>query len=250
MHFLPGSPGRCPVKKVQQHYDEIADIYDDRYDGNRGKYYHGHISDHVMGVLPRGGLLLDIGCGTGLFVQRYVEEGGQAVGLDISPGMVRHGRQRCPASGFFVGTADVLPFKDATFDALASLLAFSYVPDPEAMLRECYRILKPGGRIAVCTLSRTVFTSIVPIAYQVGEKVGLKKVGVGDFGEHYYTNSEIARLFCKAGFEDVAVSRCSFAHLNLADPVFYLARKVEPFIEENLPYLAYNVCAGGKKPEG
>ncbi|MCT8337659.1 methyltransferase domain-containing protein [Methanoculleus sp. Afa-1] len=237
------------MKKVQQHYDEVADIYDNRYDGNRGRYYHGHISDHVMREIPKGGFLLDLGCGTGLFVQRYVDDGGQAVGLDISPGMVRHGRQRCPGSGFCVGTADVLPFKDATFDALASLLAFSYVPDPEGMLRECFRVLKPGGRIAVCTLSRTVFTSIAPIVYQMGEKVGLKKVGVGDFDEHYYTNAEIAELFKAAGFESVSVSRCSFAHLNLADPVFNLARKVEPFVEEKLPYLAYNVCAGGKKPE-
>ncbi|HOI58510.1 MULTISPECIES: methyltransferase domain-containing protein [unclassified Methanoculleus] len=237
------------MKKVQQHYDEVADVYDDRYDGRRGKCYHKHICDHVMSVLPRDGFLLDLGCGTGLFVQRYVEEGGRAVGLDISPGMVRHGRHRCPESGFCVGTADVLPFKDETFNALASLLAFSYVPDPEGMLRECYRVLKPGGRIAICTLSRTVFTSIVPLFYQVGEKVGLKKVGVGDFDEHYYTNAEIAGLFRDAGFEDVSVGRCSFAHLNLADPVFNLARKVEPFVEEKLPYLAYNVCAAGKKPK-
>lgn len=237
------------MNKVQQHYDEIADIYDDRYDGHRGRSYHRHISDHVMSVLPKGGFLLDLGCGTGLFVERYIQEGGRAVGLDISPGMVRHGRQRCPVSGFCVGTADVLPFRDGTFDALASLLAFSYVPDPEAMLEESYRVLKPGGRIAICTLSRTVFTSIVPLVYQVGEKVGLKKVGVGDFSERYYTNREIAGLLEEAGFAEISVGRCSFAHLNLADPVFSLARKVEPFVEENLPYLAYNVCAAGKKPE-
>ena len=238
------------MKKVQQHYDEIADVYDKRYDGRRGRCYHGHIRDHVMQYLPKGGFLLDVGCGTGLFVQRYVQEGGRAVGIDISPGMVRHGRERCPDCGFFVGTADALPFRDDSFDALASLLAFSYIPDPEATLRECYRVLPPGGRISVCTLSRTVFTSIVPIVYQMGEKVGLKKVGVGDFDEHYYTNGEIAGLFREAGFTDVSVGRCSFAHLNLADPVFNLARKVEPIVEEKLPYLAYNVCAAGKKPEG
>jgi len=237
------------VKKVQQHYDEIVDVYDERYDGRRGRYYHGHIRDHVMRNLPKGGFLLDVGCGTGLFVQRYVEEGGRAVGLDLSPGMVRHGRGRCPDCGFCVGTADALPFVDGSFDALASLLAFSYIPDPEAALRECYRVLAPGGRITVCTLSRTVFTSIVPLVYRVGERIGLRGVGMGDFDEHYYTNAEMARLFRDAGFEDVTISRCSFAHLTLVEPIFTLARKVEPFIEKRLPYLAYNVCASGEKPE-
>jgi hypothetical protein len=72
---------------------------------------------------------------------------------------------------------------------------------------------------------------------------------MGDFDEHYYTNAEMARLFRDAGFEDVTISRCSFAHLTLVEPIFTLARKVEPFIEKRLPYLAYNVCASGKKPE-
>ncbi|MFY9195530.1 MAG: ubiquinone biosynthesis protein UbiE, partial [Methanoculleus sp.] len=74
-------------------------------------------------------------------------------------------------------------------------------------------------------------------------------VGVGDFDEHYYTNGELAGLLEDAGFTDVSVTRCSFAHVNLADPIFALAQKVEPIIEEKLPYLAYNVCAAGKKPK-
>jgi ubiquinone/menaquinone biosynthesis C-methylase UbiE len=237
------------VKKVQQHYDEVADIYDDRYDCRRGRTYHGHICSQVMRFIPPGGFMLDVGCGTGLFVKRYVEEGGKAVGLDISPKMVEKARLRCPENNFIVGTADVLPFADNTFDALASLLAFSYVPDPERMLKESFRVLKPGGRIGICTLSRNAFTSAVPLIYQVGEKIGIHKVGVGDFGEHYYSGSEMRELLTNAGFVDVSVKRCSFAHLNLADPLYDLAKKAEPFVEEKIPYLAYNICAGGKKPE-
>ncbi len=237
------------MKKVQQHYDDVADIYDDRYDRAQGIYYHAHIRDQIACHLPKGGFLLDLGCGTGLFVREYVETGGRAVGLDISPKMVGKAQQRCRESGFVVGTADVLPFRDNTFDALASLLAFSYVPDPEGMLKEAYRVLKPGGSIAICTLGHNIFTSAVPVIYQVGEKVGLKKVGVGDFGEHYYSEKEIRDLLAGAGFVDVDTNRCSFAHLALRGPVFRLARSVEPFVEEHIPYLAYNVCGSGRKPE-
>jgi ubiquinone/menaquinone biosynthesis C-methylase UbiE len=238
------------MKKVQQHYDEVADIYDDRYDGRRGRYYHGHICDTVLRCLPGRGFLLDLGCGTGLFVRRYRDEGGTAVGLDISPRMVLQGRNRVKESDFFVGTAEVLPFRDGSFDAMASLLAFSYLPDPEAMLRESFRVLKPGGGIAICTLSRTIFTRMVPVIYRVGEQVGLKKVGVGAFGERYYTDRELLDLLGRAGFTEVSVTRCSFAHLNLMDPFFSLARSAEPFVEKHLPYLAYNVCVSGRKPDG
>ena len=234
--------------KVQRHYDDFADVYDARYSGHRGSEYHRHISDHIMNLLPDGGNLLDIGCGTGLFMDRYIGRGGSAVGVDISSGMVRHGRRSGIDGDFCVGTATMLPFRDDAFDAVSSILAFSYVPDPAAMIRESFRVLTPGGRLAICTLSRTLITSLVPIVYRVEERLGLKSVCVGDFGEHYYTNAEMAELLSDAGFEDVATSRCTFAHVSLADPVFEMVQKIEPFVERAVPYLAYNVCASGTKP--
>ena len=77
--------------KIQEHYDTIADVYDHHYDQRRGRSYHKHISTHIMNALPHGGKLLDIGCGTGLFVQRYIEAGGNAIGLDMQYGYSVHG---------------------------------------------------------------------------------------------------------------------------------------------------------------
>ncbi len=227
----------------------MADIYDRRYDSPRGKAYHGHISRRVMECLPQGVSLLDIGCGTGLFIQRYTTDGGTAVGLDISSGMVEMARRRCPGSDFVVGTAEVLPFCDAQFDAVASLLAFSYLSRPDRMLRETYRVLRPGGCAAICTLGSSLLTlALVPTVYRLGEFLGVRRVGVGDFDEHYYTDGEILELFDLAGFEEVTVRRCSFANIHLADPIFAAFKAAEPFVEEKLPGLAYNILASGRKP--
>lgn len=234
--------------KVQRHYDEIAEIYDHRYDRDRGRIYYSHISRQVMEQIPEGGRLLDLGCGTGLFVRRYVAAGGWAVGLDISRGMIRKARDRCVNSQFTVGDAQCLPFAACSFDAVSSLLAFSYVKEPEMMLKEAFRVLRPGGALVVCTLGKNLFTSGLPAIYTIGEAMKIRRVGMGAFDERYYTEREMEDLFQSAGFSEVNVKRCSFAHINLADPFYDLAKRMEPFVEKRIPYFAYNICASGKKP--
>lgn len=236
------------TEKVKRHYDEVAEIYDRRYTEGPGRSYHAHISDQVTDWLPPGGHLLDIGCGTGLFVERYLERGGKAVGLDISPKMIERGRDRSPEAHWTVGTGEALPFRDNTFDAVSSLLAFSYFKDPDRMLSEVFRVLRPGGRIALCTLGRNFLTAGLPAIHTLGELARVRQVGMGNFGEHYYSESEMTKLFGSASFVDIRVKRCTFAHLNLAPPVYNLARRIEPLVERRLPYLAYNICATGRKP--
>ncbi|MCP1714624.1 ubiquinone/menaquinone biosynthesis C-methylase UbiE [Methanocalculus alkaliphilus] len=233
--------------KVQAHYDEVAEVYDQRYDLRQGRLYHHHLSQTVLDRVSADGPLLDLGCGTGLFIEHYQKNGGRAVGLDISPGMVRMGRLRCPESDFIVGTADILPFEDESFESIASLLAFTYLREPDLMLDEAYRILKPGGKIAVCTLGRNMMTLLVPFFYRMGERIGYRKIGVGDFGENYYTGGEMEAMFREAGFVDVESRRCSFAHYTLSPRIFSMAQRAEPFIEEHLPSLAFNVCVSGRK---
>jgi ubiquinone/menaquinone biosynthesis C-methylase UbiE len=235
-------------EKIRKHYDTIADTYDHHYDHHRGKNYHTHISNTMMRALPEGGNLLDIGCGTGLFVEKYRQHGGTATGLDISRKMIEQARKRCTDSEFAVGTGEKIPFRDNSFNAVSSLLVFSYVRDPAGMLSETYRVLQPGGAISLCTLGKKFITRGIPAIYQISEKMNIKHVVMKDFGEHYYDEKEMFDLFSQAGFTDIRISWCSFAHIDMFDPIFHLATKMEPFVEKRVPQLAYNICASGKKP--
>jgi ubiquinone/menaquinone biosynthesis C-methylase UbiE len=235
-------------EKIQEHYDTVAEVYDHHYDQPRGRCYHTHISTYIMSALPKGGKLLDIGCGTGLFVERYIEAGGSAIGLDISSKMIEKARRRCIACDYTLGTGEKIPFCDNSFDAVCSLLVFSYVKDPETMLNEAYRVLKPGGKIAICTLGKKLLTRGIPAIYLISEKMNVNHVVMKDFGEHYYDREEMDGLFTQAGFSDISVTWCSFAHIDMINPLFLLAQKIEPFIEKRVPQLAYNICVSGKKP--
>jgi ubiquinone/menaquinone biosynthesis C-methylase UbiE len=235
------------TEKIRKHYDTVADTYDFHYDHHRGKKYHTHLSNHLMNVLPKGGNLLDIGCGTGLFVEKYIQNGGQGTGLDISEKMVAKARHRCPDCEFIVGTGEKLPFENSSFDAVSSVLAFSYVKDPVAMLAEVYRVLEPQGSVALCTPGKKLITSGIPSLYKIGEKIRIKHVVMKDFGEHYYNEKEMFSLFDNTGFCKVDVKWCSFAHIDMIDPIFSLATKVEPFVEKSVPQLAYNIFVSAKK---
>jgi ubiquinone/menaquinone biosynthesis C-methylase UbiE len=201
-----------------------------------------------MSALPKGGKLLDIGCGTGLFVERYIESGGSAIGLDISSKMIEKAHRRCIACDYAIGTGEKIPFCDSSFDAVSSLLVFSYIKDPEIMLNEAYRVLKPGGKIAICTLGKKLLTRGIPAIYLISEKMNVNHVVMKDFGEHYYDREEMNDLFTRAGFSGILVKWCSFAHIDMVDPIFFLAQKIEPFVEKRVPQLAYNICVSGEKP--
>jgi ubiquinone/menaquinone biosynthesis C-methylase UbiE len=100
--------------------------------------------------------LLDIGCGTGRFLD-FVKQAWprlQIIGLDMSDAYVRHARRhlrRWSRTRFVVGKAEAIPFPDSSQDAVTSIFLFHELPPKvrRSALRECARVLKPGGRLII-----------------------------------------------------------------------------------------------------
>jgi demethylmenaquinone methyltransferase/2-methoxy-6-polyprenyl-1,4-benzoquinol methylase len=94
--------------------------------------------------------VLDVATGTGAVAGELLRQKGcTVVGLDQSPEMLAEARRRLPDDVDLIeGTADELPFPDASFDALTFTYLLRYVSDPAATLRELARVVRPGGTIA------------------------------------------------------------------------------------------------------
>ena len=100
--------------------------------------------------------LLDIGCGTGRFLDFLKQAWPRlpALGLDLSEPYVRYARhhlKRCSRMNFIVGNAESLPVPDESQDAVTSIFVFHELPPKvrRVVFRECARVLKPGGRLVL-----------------------------------------------------------------------------------------------------
>ncbi|MCT7378493.1 class I SAM-dependent methyltransferase [Chelativorans salis] len=109
--------------------------------------------------LADGNHVLDVGCGPGWFWAAVEDMLPQELGLklaDLSPGMVQEALERCRALPFKSvegrqADAANLPFDDSTFEAVIAMHMLYHVPDPAVGIAEMFRVLKPGGFLAVTT---------------------------------------------------------------------------------------------------
>ena len=99
--------------------------------------------------------MLDVATGTaGVALQLADRTRADITGIDLTPAMLREGRARVHVAGhgsrvvLLAGNAEVLPFPDASFDALTFTYLLRYVHDPAATVHELARVLKPGAPMA------------------------------------------------------------------------------------------------------
>lgn len=95
-----------------------------------------------------GARVLDVATGAGYVAGAASQLGADAVGIDFSTAQVQLARKRYPAVHFERADAELLPFAPGSFDAVVSAFGICHLPNPDAALREAYRVLKSGGRVA------------------------------------------------------------------------------------------------------
>jgi ubiquinone/menaquinone biosynthesis C-methylase UbiE len=96
--------------------------------------------------------VLDVACGTGVLAREAalrVRPGGTVTGLDRNDGMLAVARRKAPEIEWRQGQAEALPFADDRFDAVVSQFGLMFFEDRVLALAEMWRVLKPGGRLAV-----------------------------------------------------------------------------------------------------
>jgi SAM-dependent methyltransferase len=175
-------------------YQESSFDYGDELEGIRATY--GAALDRLAAVAPGRTGLLDVGCGSGFVLELARDRGWQAIrGVEPSTEAIA---EADPAVRPAI-VQDVLReglFEAESFDAVTLFQVLDHIPEPVAFLRECVRILRPGGAILALNHNVTAWSARI-----LGERSPIIDV------EHTYLYSPetMRRIFRQVGFEVVTV---------------------------------------------
>jgi len=157
----------------------------------------------IAGLKP-GEVVLDLGSGAGFdcfLAARQVGESGRVIGVDMTPEMLQRARENARAGGytnveFRLGEIEHLPVADRSVDVIISNCVINLSPEKEQVFREAFRVLRPGGRIAISDM-----VSLVPLSPSVREDLALYVGCLAGVA----TVDELQAMLAGAGFVDIVI---------------------------------------------
>jgi len=141
-----------------QLFDGWPDAYDRWFTTPIGSLVKKYETELILELLSpkQGEVIMDAGCGTGVFTFDVLSLGSKVIGLDISLPMLVHAGKKLREFPFQMVLADVLnlPFQENYFDKLLSVTAIEFIENARGAVEEWFRVTKRGGSIVVATLNR------------------------------------------------------------------------------------------------
>lgn len=161
------------------------------------------------GDLRPGQRALEVGCGTGVFLEVAARTGADIVALDLSADLLAQARGRVATADHVrlsLGNAEQMPFRPASFDAVYGSSILHHL-NIDAALAEIFRVLRPGGRIVFT--EPNILNPQVAVMFHLG--LTKKYFGVSP-DEMAFSRFRAARALRGAGFAQIAVKPFDFLH--------------------------------------
>ena len=193
----------------------------------------------ARGIRPLNGLsILDVGCGGGLICEPLCRLGANVTGIDPGAETVAAARSHAMRQGldieYCATTIEDLAEAGETFDVVTALEVLEHVPEPDAFIASCSRVVRPGGVLIVSTINRT--TKAYALAIVAAEYV-LRWLPQGTHDwDKFLTTDEVESAMRAAGLDDIRFEGISF---NPLEDAWRLSS------DTDVNYLAF-----GAKPSG
>jgi len=128
-----------------------------------GRVKHAWILERIEGAKS----VLDVGCGAGFLTNEFAQKGMTVKGIDMSEDSLRVARahDETQSVDYLVGDAYHLPFPDGYFDVVTAMDFLEHVEEPDRVVKECARVLKPGGQFFFHTFNRNPLAWLVIIKF-------------------------------------------------------------------------------------
>ena len=187
--------------------DEVRDYWDRHIHdhqitrhpvGSRGFFddldqYHFEKLHYLLRLVDFDGYpgrsVLEVGCGAGIDLARFAKAGAEVTGVDLTPSAIELARanfeQQRLKGRFEVADAEHLPFPDNSFDLVYAHGVVQYTANPEQLVRECHRVVKPGGEAVFQVYNRISWLNALSGLMKVGleheDAPVLRKLSAAEF---------------------------------------------------------------------
>jgi len=177
--------------KSSKEFSRVSTSYDKGREGENFEFWAEEAKR--LASLDENSLILDLGCGTGLYSQSLMKETGATIcGLDPAVGMLGKAHEKSSDLLLFNAVGEYLPLRDGVFDCVFSSQVWHHITDKQGTANECGRVMKIGGSVVIRTISHEQLRE--KIVFKYFPEIMENQLRV------YPSNEEFKEYFKKAGF--------------------------------------------------